>query len=156
MVRRLTRGTIPIVATALPAVALALISAGILAGAAFDSDILWSEERVNMSEAAAARDPAVVARLLRRGENPNEPRPVRAGFVTNRRVVLTPIEAAIAARRPEVVDVLLPDQRPLDAPAWNRLRCLAEHAGDADTSALLDGWKPAGGTMDCAGVAIPW
>jgi hypothetical protein len=155
MVRRLTPRTIAI-AAGLPATILAVGSVLMLAGAACGRDLLWFEQPVNMSEAAAARNPAVVARLLRQGEDPGKPRTVRAGFVSNRRVTFTPIEAAIAAQRAEVLEVLLPDARPLDAATWNRLRCLAEHTADRDTSTLLDRWKPDGATLACAGIVPPW
>jgi hypothetical protein len=127
-----------------------------LAGGVIGRHPLWSEQPVNMSEAAAARDRALVTRLLRRGERPDEPRRVRAGLVSHRAVTLTPIEAAIAARRAEVVNVLLPDVRPLDPATWNRLRCLAEQAGEQDTTVLLDRWQPPGATVQCGGIEKPW
>ena len=65
----------------------------------------WTAEPLTLSEAAAFRDGGEVARLLATGLDPNASYPVRRGAVRGR-VEATPLEAAEAARRGEVVQLL--------------------------------------------------
>ena len=89
MVRRLT-----LVAAALPAVGLGILTAGMLLRALVGTHPYWRVEPVNLSEAAALRDQATVVELIRRGENPYQRREVRADLLFNDRAELTAFEAA--------------------------------------------------------------
>jgi len=65
----------------------------------------WTTESLTLSEAAAFRDGGEVARLLAMGLDPNASYRVRRGAVRGR-VEATPLEAAEAAGRGEVVQLL--------------------------------------------------
>ena len=67
----------------------------------------WPSEPLTLSEAAALRDGGEVARLLAAGNDPNARYPIREGFLYSNSVVLTPVEAAQAAERPEIVAILV-------------------------------------------------
>jgi hypothetical protein len=144
-------------AASVPACALGALSALALALAVVDSHPMWPEQSFNLSEAAALRDAAQVVWLIGHGEDPGTRRPVRAGYLRSYAVAVTPLEAAIAARRAEVVFIVLHYGAPLDPPEWNRVRCLAAIARDPDVARLLDQRRPIGATTpDCAGVTVPW
>jgi len=68
--------------------------------------LFWAIEPLTLAEAAALRDGGEVARLLADGADPNAHYPVRRGVVRGR-TEATPLEAARAARRPEIVQLLL-------------------------------------------------
>ena len=91
-------------------------------------------------------------RLIERGDNPNAARNIRAGLLREMAVRLTPVQAAVASKDPHVVRVLLANGAAIDAPLWNRLRCLAE---GQEMQALLDQWQPADVVMRCADVNVP-
>jgi hypothetical protein len=115
------------------------------------------EQPVNISEAAALRDAATVVNLIQRGVDPRAPYPVPAGRLFDHAVTMTPLEAAVAARRPEVVDVIL-SARPLDAAGWAGAACLARSVPDADIRAVVAAHRPEGAApdVDCAGYTRPW
>jgi hypothetical protein len=159
MVRRLTLW-VPMVATALPAVVLGVMTAGMLLMGLWGARPDGQVEPVNMSEAAALRDQATILVLMKNGEDPYARREIRADFLFNDRVELTPFEAAIAAERAEVMEILL-WAAPRPAPAvWTRLRCLAGMEGDEDITEVLDRYRPDDATLDatlaCEGVTRPW
>ncbi len=151
---------LPSIAIALPGVTVAALALCSFVLAIAGAHPLWKANDVNMSEAAALRDRATVIRLIRNGEDPDERRPVRAGLVSTGRTMLTPIEAAMAARRPEVVEVLLWAANELDGPAWIRARCLAAMVPDAEIERVVDRYRPAGigagDSVDCVGIERPW
>ena len=148
---------LPAVAASVPACALGVMTALALALATVDSHPMWPEQSFNLSEAAALRDSAQVVWLLSQGEDPTVRRSVRAGYLENETVAVTPIEAAIAARRAEVLHLLLHYAPALEPAEWNRLRCLAAVTRDADVVRLLDARRPHDATMpDCSGVIVPW
>jgi hypothetical protein len=95
-----------LVATA-PAAVLAVARVVFLILAMWDLHPFWMWEPLNLSEAAALRDRGEVARLLAEGQDPNVKYRVRRGFVRNYAMQLTPIEAARAARRDEIVQILV-------------------------------------------------
>ena len=149
------RASVP-VAAALPAIVLGIVSLGVLALAAAGAHPMWQQQPVNMSEAAALQDSATVLRMLRRGESLRAVRPVRAGVLSPATVMVTPLEAAIAARRAEVVEILMWSAEGVDPETWTRLRCLAASASDEDVARVLDQYKPAAAGSNCAGVVRPW
>ena len=91
---------------AAPGIALASLLLVGLALASVDQHPLWQFEPLNHSEAAALRDAGELGKLLQQGLDPNRAYPIRAGFLSEP-VIMTPIEAAIAANRPEIVDMLI-------------------------------------------------
>lgn len=67
----------------------------------------WMWEPLNLAEAAALRDRGEVSRLLAEGSDPNAVYLVRRGFVRSYPMKMTPIAAAMAARRDEIVQILV-------------------------------------------------
>ncbi len=151
MVRRLI-----LTVVALPAALLGVMTAGMLLRALVGTHPLWRVEPVNLSEAAALRDPATVARLIGRGEDPYLRREVRADLLFNDRAELTPLEAAIASGRAEVLEIILGSAPPPEPDVWNRARCLATLEGDEDLGPVLDRYKPESAVLQCAGITRPW
>jgi hypothetical protein len=90
-----------------PAALLALARVLFLVLAVWDVHPFWMSEPLNLAEAAALRDRGEVARLLAEGEDPNATYRVRRGFVRDHAVEMTPMAAATAARRDEIVQLLL-------------------------------------------------
>ena len=91
----------------LPAAILTAARAGFLVLAIWDAHPFWLWEPLNLAEAAALRDRGEVARLLAEGQDPNATYRIRRGFVRESAMRLTPIEAAQAARRDEIVQILV-------------------------------------------------
>jgi hypothetical protein len=151
---------LPALAVALPGTIVVLLSLGSALLALSGTHPLWTPEGVNMSEAAALRDAATVVALLRAGESADERRAVRAGIVSRHQVSLTPLEAAIAARRPEVVEVILWAGPRLDDGAWRHARCLAALSSDEELGPVVERYRPAAIGADvrphCAGIRQPW
>jgi hypothetical protein len=148
---------LPTLAVVLPGVLVALWSLGLCVVTAVGANPYWGPQPVNISEAAALRDAATVVNLIGRGADPLEAHPVRAGALFDRVVTLTPLEAAVAARRAEVVDAIL-SARPLEAAAWQRAACLANSVPDEDIRDLVGAHRPDGvaAGVDCAGYTRPW
>ena len=90
-----------------PAALLAVARVVFLVGSIWDLHPFWLRERLNLAEAAALRDGGEVARLIAEGQDPNATYLVRKGFIRDYEMRLTPIEAAEATRRDEVVQLLL-------------------------------------------------
>ena len=152
---------------ALGLVALPGIAAAVLALAAFVLGLaglhpLWRAEPLNMSEAAAYRDGARVLELIRAGEDPDARRPVRRGAVFSRDLLLTPLEAAVAAGRAEVVEVWLSARPRLDPRVWIEARCVARFGRTDDIRETVDRHRPADLPADfdadreCEGVERRW
>jgi hypothetical protein len=161
LVRGLTIGSLPPAAVAFPGALLAAASLGMLMMAVAGVHPMWKTQPLNMSEAAALRDAATVFRLVRAGESPRERRHIRAGLLFERSVRLTPLEAAIAAGRPEMVELLLGEGARVSRAEWIRARCLAASVRDAETERVLDSYKPAhtpeaDQNVDCTTVVRPW
>jgi hypothetical protein len=135
---------------------LAIVSAAVLVMAAAGYEPLWEPPAVTMSEAAALRDAATALQLIRAGHNPNDRYPVRAGIIRSHEVVLTPLEAAVAARREEVVQALLA-HRAKHPGGIEALRCLAAASGALTVVAYLDGAFGAPASEPaCGRVEVPW
>jgi hypothetical protein len=66
----------------------------------------WYWEPLTLSEAAALRDAAEVARQLKDGQDPNRAYRVRGGMLYQDTRQLTPMQAAVKADRPEIIDLL--------------------------------------------------
>jgi hypothetical protein len=132
-----------------------LVVAGVAAGlvlAPFDRHPIWPRQQLNLSEAAAVRDVAEIVRLIETSEDPDVARDIRPGLLAEQAVRATPLEAAVAAKDPEIARVLLVNGAVMDAQAWSRLRCSAE--GD-EMTAYLDRRRPVKAVMDCASLLVP-
>lgn len=128
-----------------------------LAGLPFGMDPLWHVEPLTLAEAAALRDNGEVVRLIRGGEDPNKATPVRAEFLRNTAVTVTPLEAAVGIDRADMVNVLLENGATLDARTWNHLVCLAISIEADEAKELLETRRPAD-ILDpaCEHVQAPW
>ncbi|HET9271098.1 MAG TPA: hypothetical protein VFO31_23140 [Vicinamibacterales bacterium] len=148
---------LPMLACGLPGALVGLWSLGLCAMTVAGVNPYWTQQPVNISEAAALRDAATVVNLIRHGADPRQPYPVRAGALFERAVTMTPLEAAVAARRAEVVDVIL-SARPLDAAGWTGAACLAASVPDEDIREVVAAHRPEGAPpdVDCASYARPW
>lgn len=90
-----------------PAAVLAAVRVVFLVLAAWGLHPFWMWEPLNLAEAAALRDRGEVARLLAEGADPNATYRVRRGFIREYAMQMTPLAAALAARRDEVVAILI-------------------------------------------------
>ena len=140
----------------LPGAAIAAAGLGLMVPATVAEHPLWWEEPVNISEAAAFRDPARVVRLLREGVDPTVRRLVRPGVFAPGRVLVTPLQAAIASDRAEVVAVLVEGVDALDRVTWRDAMCLAGTIGDDEIETILERHRPEGVELACAGYVRPW
>ena len=89
----------------LPIAGLLAFRLFLLAASLIGRPPFWTAEPLTLSEAAAFRDGGEVARLLAAGVDPNATYPVRRGAVRGR-IEATPLEAAQAAGRDEIVLLL--------------------------------------------------
>jgi hypothetical protein len=140
------------VAVAAPGVVLAAGMAIALALGLFGNHPMWPDDRLNLSEAAAARDEAEVTWLIGYGEDPNVARSVRAGLLFDHAVELTPLEAAVVSQRTIMVERLLHNGVVMDARVWSRVRCLA---GGSEMPSFLDRRRPPGAEARCDEVSLP-
>lgn len=133
----------PAVLVLLPAVALAVCAAAlVLAASAGKYPFFWERRAFTMAEAAAVRDRAEVLRLIRAGEDPFHVQRVPAGVLSDRELRLTPLQAAVLARRGEVVDLLLWATHGVDGEAWSEAVCLARLVHAADVEQTLRRYEP--------------
>jgi hypothetical protein len=137
-------------------VLLTLGTAALLVGVPFGVDPVWAVEPVTLPEAAALHDNGEVVRLIMRGADPNQPGTVRANFARNQPAVLTPLEAAVAIRRADMVQVLLDNGASLDAGSWTRLVCFASVVDAGEVRSLLNERRPDGVSDSCEHVQTPW
>ena len=100
-----------------PAAVLAAVRVVFLVLAAWGLHPFWMWEPLNLAEAAALRDRGEVTRLLAEGADPDATYLVRRGFIGNYALKLTPMAAAHAARRDEIVQILLDGGATPDQPA---------------------------------------
>jgi hypothetical protein len=143
-------------AAALPAVVVGAASAAMVALSALGANPVWATGPMTMSEAAVMRDPAMVARAIAAGEDPYVARTVRRGLLVERDLMLTALDAAIGARRGEVVQFILWAAPPREAAVWERATCLAESVGDRDVTTVLDAARPASIVPQCKDFVRPW
>ena len=156
VVRRLTWADAPLLAIAIPGGALALTSLVLLVAAAVHRGPLWSDRPINVSEAAATRDRATMIRLIDEGSDPTKAYPVPPGIVSARLQYLTPLEAAIAARRSEVVDLLLWRMEIRDDSVLTRAWCLARHTKADDVVRTVEHYRIDAGEPDWSQTSLPW
>jgi hypothetical protein len=92
---------------AAPAALLAVLRVAFLVLGMWDIHPFWRWEPLNLAEAAALRDRGEVSRLIAEGQDPNATYRVRRGMVERYPVEITPMAAALSARRDEIVEILL-------------------------------------------------
>ena len=125
-----------------PAIALAVMSLAWTAGGVTGGG-LWPARDGTLSEAAATRNKAEAVRLIASGEDPNRPGRVREQLLPGGQSrIVTPLEAAILARRPDVAQMLIDYGASLDAERLRALRCLSERLEDRDVRAFLERLSP--------------
>jgi hypothetical protein len=90
-----------------PVALVAAVRVSFLVLAVWDLNPFWLWTPLNLSEAAALRDRGEVARLLQEGHDPNAVYLVRRDFIRDYSMRLTPVEAAQATQRDEIVDLLV-------------------------------------------------
>jgi hypothetical protein len=145
---------LPICAAA-PALAAVGVSVAIVVMAVMsDAPPFWRGGSVTLSEAAALHDQGELVRLIASGHDPNAVHPLRANVLAVR--ALTPLEAAVGARRSEMVELLLRHGAEVDPASWRRLHCFAIATGAVDVVQMLDRFRPAQSDTSCEGIATPF
>jgi hypothetical protein len=124
-----------------PAIALTVWCAAVAGAAVFGrTPGFWTGGALTLSEAAALRDQGEVARQVEAGADPNREYDVRPGVLAIDRAI--PLEAAVAARRAEIVTVLMHEGATLNESGWRRLHCAAVETETADVVRAIDELKP--------------
>ena len=143
------------ICAATPALVAVAVSAAITVMAVTNkAPPFWRGGSLTLSEAAALHDQGELVRLIASGNDPNAVSALRAGVLAVR--ALTPLEAAVGARRPEMVELLIRHGAAIDVDAWRRLHCFAMATGDADVVHMLDRFRPAGSETSCGGISTPF
>jgi len=138
----------------LPCVALAALSAWWCAGALMGRG-LWPPDDVTLAEAIATRNNAEALRLITIGADPNQPSRVRDGLLTDGYdVIVTPVEAAVGARRADSLRMLLANGAVVDEGELRVLRCFERMRRDSGVREILD-MRASGSEPDCTGVRLP-
>ncbi len=138
-----------------PAVAMIAL-VGLLAIASLAGhDLLWRQPAdMSLPELTALKDTAGVTLRLEAGADPNAPGAVVHAFRLDHPVVATPLEAATAADRADMVPILVAHGARLDEPTLTRLRCFAQRLKNRDVAGVLARYDAR--PLDCANVASPW
>ena len=137
-----------------PLVAVAVSAMIVASAAAGASPPFWRGGTLTLSEAVALRDQGDVARLTLAGSDPNAAYTLRPGILAA--ASLTPLEAAVGARRAEMVELLMLHGARVNETSWRRLHCFALASGAADVVEMLDRYKPANATSSCEGISTPF
>ena len=144
---RLTRLDPLVALVAVPPILAAIAWLAVLAIAGLTGrHPIWSLEPRNLAEAVAFREAGAVVRLVDAGADPNRPDEVRARVILPESAMLTPIEAAVAARQVEMVQLLLELGASIDANVWQRAWCLSNEPG---VRSVLAAHRPTGAAEDC-------
>jgi len=114
----------------------------------------WRGGPLTLSEAAALHDQGELVRLIASGRDPDAVYPLRAGVLAAR--ALTPLEAAVGARRAEMINLLILGGATMDAGRWRRLHCFAVETRALDVVQMLDRYRPAAAGDSCDGVTVPF
>jgi hypothetical protein len=118
---------------------------------------LWPEVALTLSEAAALRDAAGVVRLVEDGHDPNERLPVRPGILKSYALVVSPLEAAVGARRVQMFSLLLGHGAKIDSSNRMVLKCFAMKERVVDIVDLISTSEDgAVEEVSCEEVRTPW
>ena len=144
-------------ALALPATAWIAAGTIVLVATLFGYRALAAPADLTMSEAAVLRDEAELLRQMRHGVAPDMQYTIRRGMLSEQDYIMTPLEAAIAARHAEVVQLLVDNGAKLTDANLPRLICLARLSEATDIAALLQAHSPPDAeAVDCTGIRLPW
>jgi hypothetical protein len=141
--------TLPAVCAAIPPL-IAVGFCGAVLGAAVCgyTPTFWQGGPLTLAEAAALRDQGEVARLIEAGADPNEEYALRPDVLATNRA--TPLEAAVYARRAEIVHLLMHEGATMDERSWRHLHCVAAEIGEGDVIEAVDAYRPAtAATVSC-------
>jgi hypothetical protein len=117
---------------------------------------LWPADVVTLGEAVATGNQAEVLRQVSLGTDPNVPSRIRTGLLTSSgEVTLTALEAAVLARRADMLALMLANGPPPDGAVLQRLRCFERFEPEPAIEERLrtfDSDRP----LECAGVVRPF
>jgi hypothetical protein len=148
------RRFLPGLVAAAPGVGLALCSLWWSVGAPLNGG-LWPPDAVSLPEAVLTRNGAEVVRLVNAGARVDRRVPVDPSLLSGGEAVpLTALEAAVWARDPALVRLLVASGSAVDAATLLTLRCLSERHPDAGVRAALERLSAAP-WPDCSGVPLP-
>jgi hypothetical protein len=119
-------------ALAAPGMAVGLVSGVFGLAAVTGRPLMLAPTPTSIQEAAATFDPAGVVLRARDGADLNRPAAVHIRGFGDRPVILTPLEAAVISRGPDMVELLVMLGTNLDRATLQRLRCFAARVGDQD------------------------
>jgi hypothetical protein len=141
--------TLPALCAAIPPLAAVGFCGAVLGVAAFGhTPTFWQGGPLTLAEAAALRDQGEVARLIEGGADPNAEYALRPDVLAVSRA--TPLEAAVLARRPEIVQLLMGEGAVVDEHSWRHLHCVAVEIGQDDVVDAIDAYRPTtAGTFSC-------
>jgi ankyrin repeat protein len=141
--------TLPAVCAAIPSLAAVGFCGAVLGATAFGyTPTFWQGGPLTLAEAAALRDQGEVARLIEAGADPNAEYALRPDVLAVSRA--TPLEAAVLARRAEVVQLLMREGAVVDERSWHHLHCVAVEIGENDVIGAIDAHRPAtAATVSC-------
>ena len=151
-----TRPDVVELALALPGVALLAVTALVCLAALAGAGPLWPVIPLTLPEAAAMHDDAEILKLVGAGADVNAPDRVRAETLVHDERMFTPLEAAVGARQPQTMRVLLDHGARLDESNWTRLVCFAQRLEAEEVVALLTERLPGRSMPDCSGVSLPF
>jgi hypothetical protein len=114
-----------------------------------------TSQGLTLSEAAALRDRAELVRLIRAGGDARARSRVRGGIIREREYVLTPLEAATATQRGDVVELLVREGVPLDESSFPTVYCIAARSEFEDIVELLRTLAPDRPLPQCDNVQLP-
>jgi hypothetical protein len=144
-------------ALALPALAWLAAATVVLAAVLLGYRALAAPADLTITEAAVLSDEAELLRQIRHGANPNADASMRRGMLGDQDYIMTPLEAAIAGRHAEVVQLLVDNGATLASNNFPRLLCLARLSDAADIVAVLETHAPPrSAAVDCTGIRLPW
>ena len=141
--------TVPAVCAAVPALVAVGFCGAVLGAAMFGyTPAFWQGGPLTLAEAAALRDQGEVARLIEAGADPNAEYALRPDVLAVSRA--TPLEAAVLARRPEIVQLLMHRGASMDERSWHHLHCVAAEIGQGDVIDAIDAYRPpTAATVSC-------
>jgi hypothetical protein len=144
----------PVIVATIPALGLALFSIAATIEPIWGAGV-WPPDDVTLAEAAATRNLGEAARLIGLGHDPNRRERVRAGMLADGvELRLTPLEAAVWARRRDVVQLLFDSGALADGERLDVLRCLAAMHQDGEMRDFLQSLSAAP-WPDCETVRLP-
>jgi hypothetical protein len=113
---------------ALPGLVATVLLLGFIASEVAGFRIGTFREPATVSEALALAEPAEAVALIRAGRDPNERSVVSAGLLDSQQQIrVTPLQAAVLARHPEFIALMLRHGARVDAS--QRLPCLVRAVG---------------------------